>query len=64
MKAQELRELTVEELDKRLNETAESYFNLRVRATTKELENTAQIRNERRTIGRIKTILREKRSQA
>ena len=60
MKARDLRELTVEELKKRLDDSFESLFNLRVRATTKELENTSLIRIERRTIALLKTVLREK----
>ena len=60
MKAKELHNLSVEELIARLNDLRAALFNARVRAATKELDNIRVIRNTRRDIARILTILREK----
>jgi len=60
VKAKELHNLSVEELIARLNDLRAALFNARVRAATKELDNIRVIRNTRRDIARILTILREK----
>ena len=60
MKASQLRETREEELLQRIDDLRESIFNLRVKATTKELANTSQLRAERRELARILTVLREK----
>jgi len=59
-KANVLRDLSVEELVSRADELYRSIFNLRVRASTKELENVTKIRAEKRELARVKTVLREK----
>jgi len=43
-----------------VDDLRESIFNLRVRATTKDLANTSQLRHERRELARVVTVLREK----
>jgi len=58
--AQQLRNMTEQELLNRADELRRSLFNLRVRVSTKELHNIAQIKKEKRELARIKTILREK----
>lgn len=59
-KASEYRNMSVEDLEQRLKDLEESLFNLRIRATTKELENPVMQRYEHRELARVKTILREK----
>lgn len=60
MKAKELREMTAGELDVKMKELKEELFNLRFQHATAQLDNPLRIREVRRTIARIKTILREK----
>jgi large subunit ribosomal protein L29 len=55
MKASELRELTVDQLDDRLRELREELFNLRFQYATRQLTNTARIREVRRDIARVLT---------
>lgn len=57
MKATELRELTLEELNQRLHDTKEELFNLRFQRITRQLENSIRIRQVRRDIARIKTVI-------
>lgn len=63
-KAKDLRELSSEELTKRLQELKAEGVTLRVQATTGQLENTAKIRTSRRGVAQILTILNERRNQA
>jgi len=60
MKASELREMTREELHKRLDELAAEGMKLRFQQASMQLANPARIRQVRREIARIKTILAEK----
>jgi large subunit ribosomal protein L29 len=55
MKASELRELSDEQLDDRLRELREELFNLRFQYATRQLTNTARIREVRRDIARVLT---------
>jgi large subunit ribosomal protein L29 len=55
MKASELRELSQEQLDDRLRELHEELFNLRFQYATRQLTNTARIREVRRDIARVLT---------
>ena len=59
MKNVELRELSVEELDIKLEEDREELENLRFRQTLQEVENPLRIRWLRREIAQILTVLRE-----
>ena len=59
-KAHALRDMNVDELVSRADELYRSIFNLRIRASTKELENVTKIRAEKRELARVKTVLREK----
>ena len=56
MRARELRELSDEELKKRLAESREELFNLRFQAATGALENTARLGLAKRDIARILTL--------
>lgn len=60
LKAAELAELTVEELNAKLGEIEEEQFRLRFRTATEAVENQIQFRTRRRDIARIKTVLRQK----
>jgi large subunit ribosomal protein L29 len=60
MKANELRDLTREELLKRERDLKEEAFNLRFRHSTGQLENTARMKLVKKDIARIETILRQK----
>ena len=64
MKAKELHELTVDELNTKLKELSEELFNLRFRHAVGQLENSSSLKNCKRDIARVKTILREKELQA
>lgn len=59
MKIQEIRALNAEELNKQLSEAYRELFNLRFRFATRQLVNNHEIRNVRKRIARIKTIIRE-----
>ncbi len=64
MKANELRELSVEDLAAKLDELVAERFNLRFRSATESIENPMRFRALRRDIARIKTVLRERAGQA
>jgi large subunit ribosomal protein L29 len=64
LKSSELRGLSVQELNERLEQTTKNLYQMRVRATTKEQENTAAIRDERRNVARIKQAIAEKQQEA
>ncbi|MEE8060608.1 MAG: 50S ribosomal protein L29 [Gemmatimonadales bacterium] len=60
MKANELQELTVAELDAKISELTEERFRLRFRTATERIDDTSKFRSLRRDIARIKTILRQR----
>lgn len=60
MKTSDLRNLTVQELSELLNENKRRLFNLRMQLATNQLDNTSRIRETKRDIARIKTILVER----
>jgi large subunit ribosomal protein L29 len=60
VKPQELREMSVEDLESKVNELTEEKFRLRFRSATESIENPIRFRTIRRDIARIKTILKEK----
>ncbi len=60
MKSKELRDLTVEELQEKERQFGEEQYNLRFQAVTGRLENSGRIKEVRRIVARIKTILGEK----
>lgn len=60
MKAEDIREWDNTEIEARLAELREEQFKLRFAGATMELENPRMLRNIRRDISRMKTILRER----
>lgn len=64
MKAAELRDLPYEELQEKLSEAKEELFNLRFQAATNQLDNTARIRQVRREVARIATVIRDQEIEA
>ncbi|MDY4443511.1 MAG: 50S ribosomal protein L29 [Butyricicoccus sp.] len=59
MKAKEIRELSVEELEVKLTELKKDLFNLRLQNATNQLDNPTRISEVKRDIARVNTILRE-----
>lgn len=60
MKAETLRELSTEELNKKVVELKEELFNLRFQMATGQLENPMQLKRVRKDIARAKTVIRER----
>ena len=60
MKANEIRKMSVEELDKQLDSLKKDLFMLRMQHATNHLDNPIKISNVRRDIARVKTVLHEK----
>ena len=59
-KASELRGMTPDQLEDKLKALKKEQFNLRFQGATGQLEGTARIREARRAVARVKTILKEK----
>ena len=59
MKVKDIRELTTAEMLDQEKQLKEELFNLRFQLATGQLENTARIKEVRKSIARIKTVLRE-----
>lgn len=60
MKANKLRDMSVNELEQKLVELKGELFNLRFQMATGQLENPMRVRDVKKSIARIKTILRER----
>ena len=60
MQITEVRELSDSELAKELTEQERALMNLRFRKATMQLTNTNELGNTRKTIARIKTVIRER----
>lgn len=60
MKPKELREMSIDQLKHNLISKEEELFNLKIQLSTKQLENPMKIREAKRHVARLKTILREK----
>ncbi len=60
MKANELRDLTSEEIASRIDQLKSELFNLRFQLATGQLENPMRIRQVRKDIARAKTILKQR----
>jgi large subunit ribosomal protein L29 len=61
MKASELRELSADELQAKSNELRGELFNLKVKHSTGQLEDTARLALLRRNVARVETVIRERR---
>jgi large subunit ribosomal protein L29 len=62
MKAPKLREMSTEELEGEAQAHSEQLFKLRLQQATGQLDNVMKIRQVRRDLARVKTILTEKES--
>ena len=63
MKVMEIRELTMDDLRARVKDLDDQMFRLRIQKAMGQLEAPAKVRDIRRDLARIKTILREKEMQ-
>ncbi len=63
LKASEIREMSTPEIQARLSDAREELMKLRFRQATGELTDTSQLRQTRRTIARLLTILAERERQ-
>ena len=59
MQIKEIRELSTADMVNKEKEYKKELFNLRFQLATGQLENTARLRHVRKSIARIKTVLRE-----
>ena len=64
MKAEDLRELTAQELADRFEESKEELFNLRFQLATNQLDNTARLGELRKDVARLATVIREQELEA
>ena len=60
MKVNEIRELSVTELESTLADLKKELFNLRFQNATKQLENPMRIHEVKKTIAKIKTVMAER----
>jgi large subunit ribosomal protein L29 len=60
MRANEIRDLTTAEIEQKVKSLKEELFNLRFQLATGQLENTARIREVRKSIARMKTVITER----
>ena len=60
MKVKELKEMTMEELEQQFADIKKEQFNLQLQMVTGQLENSARVKELRRTVARIKTIQNQK----
>ena len=63
MKASQLRDQTIEELQDRERELSEQLFALRLQKVTGQLEKPARVRQVRKDLARVLTILHERQSK-
>jgi large subunit ribosomal protein L29 len=62
LKPDDLRHMTVDQLDDEVLKLKKERFNLRFQRATGQLENTSRVREVRRDIARIRTVARQKRA--
>ena len=60
MKSQEIKQMTNEELNKRIEENLEALSTMRFQKATSQVENTSKFTSLRKDIARMKTIIRER----
>lgn len=60
VKARAMRDMSPEDIRERLRELREELFNMRFRNAMKQLDNPLKIRESRREMARLLTVLREK----
>jgi large subunit ribosomal protein L29 len=64
VKVDKIRELKNEELETRVEELEEEIFRARIQKETGQLDQMGKVRNLRRDLARVKTVLRERRASA
>ena len=64
MKAEEIRDLTADDLKTKVRELDDELFRLRIQKSMGQLEAPARVRGVRKDLARLKTILREKEQKA
>jgi large subunit ribosomal protein L29 len=64
IKPDDLRAMTIDQLDDELLRLKKEQFNLRFQRATGQLENSSRVRVVRRDIARVKTIAQQKRAQS
>jgi large subunit ribosomal protein L29 len=64
MKVKDVREMGIEEINAKITSLKEELFNLRFQLAVNNLDNTARIREVRRSIAQCKTVLRERELKA
>jgi large subunit ribosomal protein L29 len=60
MKPSEIRDMSLEEMERKIKDLKEEGFNLRFQHGSNQLENPMKMKHTRRDIARIRTIMREK----
>ena len=60
VKAQAMKDMTLDEIQQRVTDLREELFNLRFRNSMRQLDNPLKIRESRREMARLLTVLREK----
>ena len=64
LKPRDLREMSTAELQARLHELGDELFHLRIRRATSQLPNPMKVRETRRDVARVRTVLRARPPQA
>lgn len=64
MKASKFQEMTTTELNDKLSDLKVEFFNLRFQLVTGQLSNPMQIRETKKDIARVKTILKQRELEA
>ena len=64
MKATDIRQMSLEEMDAQLRTLKEELFNLRFQLAANQLENTARLKAVKKDIARVKTCMRAAQSKA
>lgn len=59
MKASEIREMSLEELHRKVEDLKEELFNLRFQHETDQLDNSQKMKQTKRDIARVKTVITE-----
>ena len=63
MKAEDIKVMTVDQIDDEVLKLKKEQFNLRFQRATGQLENTSRVRQVRRDIARLKTVARQKKAK-
>lgn len=63
MKATEIRDMSLEEMKQKASDVEQELFNLRFQHGTGQLENTAKLKQIKRDVAKLKTIIRQTESQ-